>query len=98
MDVNHIGMEDGFESDITDPAVSVPLSLLLTKLESMEQRLNALSSRPSSSSSSSNNNKDRVQGIKPGDIRKLQSQNRCFRCKETGHMKNECTNAWKPNF
>jgi hypothetical protein len=33
---------------------------------------------------------DRIAGLKPEDIKKLQAEGKCFRCKKQGHMKNEC--------
>jgi len=31
-----------------------------------------------------------VSGLKPGEVEKLRSEGRCFRCKQKGHMKFEC--------
>jgi hypothetical protein len=61
----------------------------------MQAEVNAL--RASTSSSSAPKpvfgrppRKDRIDGLTPEVIKKLQAEGKCFRCKEPGHMKNEC--------
>jgi hypothetical protein len=101
MDLNALaaGADDHGDEEPASAAVlsSAPLrsevvmAKMLAKMEAMEQRLNAIgSSSSSSSSSSSGNKKSRIPGLTKEDIVQLQSENRCFRCKGIGHMKNEC--------
>jgi len=70
-------------------------SAILAKMEMMESRLNAMFTKQGNSYG----NRDRrppagantpVSGLKPGEIEKLRSEGRCFRCKEKGHMKFDC--------
>ena len=73
-----------------------PVQALLAKMESMESRLNAVMFSKQGAGDRRqhgvNRNQDHttVSGLKPGEIEKLRSEGRCFRCKQKGHMKNEC--------
>ena len=94
MDLNHLALGD--EEDESAPRfheepASAPRveSLLLAKLEAMEQRLAALTSK-SPASNFSNNSGDRVPGLKSSDIDRLMKEGKCFRCKQKGHMKKDC--------
>ena len=94
MDLNHVDFskeEDDSAPRFHDEPASAPRveSLLLAKLEAMEQRLTALSSKPPSSNPS-NKSGDRVPGLKSGEIDRLMKEGRCFRCKQKGHMKRDC--------
>jgi hypothetical protein len=94
MDLNHVALgeeEDDSAPRFHDEPASAPRveSLLLAKLEAMEQRIAALSSKPPSSNPS-NKSGDRVPGLKSGDIDRLMKEGRCFRCKQKGHMKRDC--------
>ena len=69
-------------------------SAILAKMEMMESRLNAMFAK-----GNNYGNRDRrpqsgtntqVSGLKPGEVEKLRSEGRCFRCKQKGHMKFEC--------
>ncbi len=42
----------------------------------------------------------KIPGLKfeKGEIDALRRENRCFKCKEVGHMKGECKNAVKLNW
>ena len=77
----------------SDSASSNSFNLLVAKLESMENRLAALNS-PSRPPNKFTNNKsgsrDRIPGLTAADISALQKEGRCFRCRQKGHMKNEC--------
>lgn len=77
-----------------------PVSALVSKMESvLDSRLNALfgaARNPSSNGGSARRfGGPPISGLKPGEIGKLMSEGRCFRCKKTGHMKNECPLAPK---
>ena len=94
MDINHLGQED-MESKYDEPPVADRqfnvMNTMLSKLESLELRLNAFNqSSPSGSSAPRTHDRSRIPDLKPGDIARMQKEGRCFRCKETGHMKNEC--------
>jgi hypothetical protein len=66
------------------------LKLVLQKIESMDSRLNALSGGGNFGAIARPSNVDRVSGLKPGEISRLQAEGRCFRCREKGHMKRDC--------
>jgi DNA-binding transcriptional MerR regulator len=94
MDINHVATDDAeVEESMTAPHFhdepSARETALQAKLEAMEHRLAALTSR-SSSSHSNNKSEDRVQGLKSGDIDRLMKDGKCFRCKQKGHMKRDC--------
>lgn len=83
-----------------------PIKLLLNKLEAMENRISAISNNNNNKYNNNNshnyNNGNRrsgnlVPGLKAGDIARLRAEGRCFRCKQTGHMKNQCTNPARLN-
>lgn len=71
------------------------LAKVAEQLSVMEMRLNALSSgKPSVRVPTRGNQRrggrDLIDGLDAATIKKLQEEGRCFRCKEKGHMKNEC--------
>ena len=98
MDINHIAHGD-VEHEENDSAPrfheepSAARESALAKLEAMEHRLAALSSKPPSSFS--NKSGDRVPGLRSGDIDRLMKDGKCFRCKQKGHMKRDCPQAPK---
>jgi hypothetical protein len=99
MDINHIAHGDAEheENDSAprfheEPSVARE-SALLARLEAMEHRLAALTSK--APSSFSNKTGDRVPGLKSGDIDRLMKDGKCFRCKQKGHMKRDCPQAPK---
>jgi Retrotransposon gag protein/Zinc knuckle len=70
-------------------------SAIIAKMEMMESRLNAMFAKQGNNYG----NRDRrppssantqVSGLKPGEVEKLRSEGRCFRCKQKGHMKFDC--------
>ena len=65
------------------PVVAGGLAELMA---SFEQRINALTQLRQGGAGRG----DRVAGLTPELIKKLQSEGKCFRCKQSGHMKNEC--------
>ena len=109
MDINHVSndhddAETASHCTQVEPSGSdAMLQALLTKMdarmEAMEHRVLALagSSQGSSSSSAPRRSDNRVSGLKPGEIDQLMREKRCFRCKGTGHFKNDpkCPKASK---
>jgi hypothetical protein len=74
------------------------MQLMLTKLEAMENRLQSMqggSGRPayggkSSGTRNTSGGRNLIPGLTATDIAALQKEGKCFRCKQKGHMKNEC--------
>jgi hypothetical protein len=90
MDVNHIRDQQNAEEE----SPVEPVEAMFAMMQTMQQQILALSTRQPPRPA----NKDRIPDLKPGDIRKMQEKGICFRCKQTGHMKNECTNPFKKDF
>jgi len=77
---------------------------IFSKFESLlDQRLNSIVSGrypaqqktvafAKGNSNGGGRGKDRVPGLTPADVARLRAENRCFRCKKVGHMKNDCPN------
>lgn len=94
MDLNNIEAENESEVD--------PMMLMLREVvaanKAMEMRLNALSAAPRGGQRGQRGKPnhgsrpagDRIDGLTPELIQELRTAGKCFRCKETGHMKNEC--------
>jgi hypothetical protein len=62
-----------------------------SRLQRMEQMMLAMLQKGTTTArSSQHSNQEKVSGLKPGEIDRLMKEGRCFRCKEKGHMKNEC--------
>ena len=80
-----------------DAAAAVaPTPAILAMLEKMDARLNALAARQSkpfggTRNGSQTGNTAKVAGLDAADIKKLMAEGKCFRCKQTGHMKNDLT-------
>lgn len=86
--VEHGNMEQKYDEP---PQEFDPLSAIFAKMESMEHRINALGQSGSSGDAGRReHDRSRIPDLKPGDIARLQKENKCFRCKKAGHMKNEC--------
>lgn len=66
---------------------SALLAAIMELSSSFDQRLNALAQSRFGGGASRG---DRVGGLKAGEIAKLMAEGKCFRCKQKGHMKNEC--------
>jgi hypothetical protein len=100
MEVNHIEDEPVAMggSDYSLPGAQPmldPVVVMLAKMESMEQRLNAIHQSGAGLSfgggrRDQGHDRSRIPDLKPGEIGRLQKDGRCFRCKQKGHMKNEC--------
>jgi hypothetical protein len=90
MDLNQVGLEsEEADRDPSQAGDSVSAAIL-AKLEAMDLRINALAQGGAGVSTSNKKSNSKVSGLKPGDIDRLRSENRCFRCKKTGHFKREC--------
>jgi hypothetical protein len=106
MDVNFVGksheseddseIEEKYPSPHGADSSSDTMKLMMAKLESMDARLNSMGPKPSAKTKFGK--ATRVPGLKMEDISRLRSEGRCFRCKQTGHMKNECTNPPRLNW
>jgi hypothetical protein len=92
-DEDHYGTEATTSASTSKAPTGVDAvqNAILAKMEMMESRLNAMFAKQG--------NRDRrppsgtntqVAGLKPGEIEKLRSEGRCFRCKQKGHMKFDC--------
>jgi hypothetical protein len=97
MDLNNL--EDNRDDNSEDaPSESVPrdaaFNAVLSSLANMESRLNAFTSQSGparhGNSTYGRRPRDRIAGLDAATIKKLQAEGKCFRCKEKGHMKNEC--------
>ena len=86
MDINSVESFLVDEHDQSPPAVDA-VGSLLAKIEVMQQTINSLQH---GGGSTSRRDGDRIPGLKAGDIEALRKAGKCFRCKQTGHMKNEC--------
>ena len=95
MDLNNI--ESGATNDDSNmfqpPAevdqTQVVLSKIVDKMAAMDLRLNALFTS-GKTGTGRGGKKDRIPGLDAATIKELQATGKCFRCKEKGHMKNEC--------
>jgi putative sterol carrier protein len=90
MDLSNVNMSDDSEESKDSTEAADPMALLVSKLEAMEHRLNAMFKPSNNSNGRKNGNKDRVPGLTSEDIVALRSAGKCFRCKKTGHFKREC--------
>jgi hypothetical protein len=94
MDISNINVDDGSHEESKELAEASgavdPMTLLVSKMEAMEHRLNAMFKPSNTSNGRKSTNKDRVPGLTSEDIIALRSAGKCFRCKKTGHFKREC--------
>jgi hypothetical protein len=86
MDINAVESFLVEEHEQSSSAVD-SVSAMLAKMEAMQQTINSLQQLKGSSS---RRDGDRVPGLKAADIEALRKAGKCFRCKQVGHMKNEC--------
>lgn len=102
MDLTHIAMMEDYPAD--EPTSNVGLDVSSSSAatphvdvealinSAVEQRLNAIMSNSSFKSNGSRpsaGSKNHVPGLKGDEISKLMKENRCFRCKQVGHYKND---------
>jgi hypothetical protein len=94
MDVNNLEFDAEEQRDT--PTVPQPIATEFAKLTAS---INALISSSSSRGGYGKGNDrrdrskgtgDRIAGLDAAMIKKLRAENKCFRCKKEGHMKNEC--------
>lgn len=97
MDLNAVEQE--FHEEDSEPAASAAattpsadsvIRALLSKVEAMEHRLLALSAPASRALGNRGDSGDKVPGLKSEDIDRLRREGKCFRCKQSGHMKRDC--------
>lgn len=102
MDLNAVqGDDDGQEDEPMAAVLSDDTARLHAEVQELKQMvqahkqaLNAIGqSKSGGYPSRSAGGKDRVPGLTAADIGRLRAENRCFKCKRVGHMKNECPNA-----
>jgi hypothetical protein len=103
MEVNHFSLEDALfeESAGESDAAAAPTSAAQPRMVDMEalvqaaveQRVNAMMSSFKSGGGGgrpfANGNKNHIPGLKADEIAKLMRENKCFRCKQVGHRKDD---------
>ena len=105
MDINHLDAEYKYDSGDesgqmeSDHRSADPLDAILSRLESMNDRINAIA--PGNSFNRNRNagnaqRSDMVRGLAPGEIERRKANGQCFRCGARGHMKRECPQARRP--
>lgn len=100
MDLNNVDLEADVGDDSSEASGAAPrpstaptgsdalLASMLSQMQLLHHQVSALAGgRPSDSRS-----RDRLpdSSFKPGEIAELMKEGRCFRCKQKGHMKNDC--------
>jgi hypothetical protein len=88
---------DGSNGGATHPGPADPMQLLLAKIHEIEHRVLAMNQSRGASKfgNKSKGNRDHIPGLTAADIVRLQKENRCFFCKQEGHMKSECPHRLK---
>jgi hypothetical protein len=102
MDLTHIAMMEDYliEEPTSNVGLDVPSSTAATPRvdvealinSAVEQRVNAIMSNSSFKPNGSRpptGSKNHVAGLKGEEISKLMKENRCFRCRQVGHYKND---------
>ena len=91
MDLNAMDGYSTLEEEINPPTHESLMTKMMEHMSGIELRLNALSVGARTSNGNDRYPRgDRIAGLDAATIKKLQSEGKCFRCKEKGHMKNEC--------
>lgn len=93
MDINNIEAND----EEVDPMMAMMQQFMATQ-QAMGAQLNALSAAPrhggnhrgGKSNHGGRPKGDRIDGLTPELIKELRAADKCFRCKEAGHKKDEC--------
>jgi Retrotransposon gag protein/Zinc knuckle len=89
MDLNAVEQEVDEEKETIPASTDAVVAALLAKMESMEHRLLALGTQ-GGPAKPFGNRADLVPGLKAEDIDRLRREGKCFRCKQSGHMKKDC--------
>jgi len=64
---------------------------MLSQMQQLQHQVSALAGgRPADSRSRGDRDRLPDSSFKPGEIAELMREGRCFRCKQKGHMKNDC--------
>lgn len=101
MDLSHLHLGTDRESEDSEEPSGAPsaaprqpvdqdgvLAAVLSQMQQLQHQVSALAggrAQPPRSGAG----RDRVQGLKPDEIKKLMKEGRCFRCKQVGHMKGD---------
>jgi hypothetical protein len=90
MDLSNINASDEAEDTKELEPAADPMSTLLSKMEAMEHRLNAMfKPGPKNSAGGAAGKKTRVAGLTPDELADCRARGLCFRCKKSGHFKND---------
>ena len=92
MEISAVAEDESFFVEWAATGDAKPNASLAELIASFDQRLNAISQMRQGGGGSSKYGGDKIQGLTPEMIKKLQAEGKCFRCKQPGHMKNECPN------
>ena len=96
MDINKIGQEHHCDEDddempppprFHEERAASQVDSAAARIAELEHRLAALNNAANFKGSRGG---DRVPGLKSTDIARLMKENKCFRCKKTGHVKRDC--------
>lgn len=96
MDISNINsQEEAAEDPEEQDPLADPVSALISKMEAMEHRLNAMfkTGHKAASGGTSSRKKTRIAGLTAEEIADCRAKGLCFRCKRPGHFKNDpqCT-------
>jgi hypothetical protein len=93
MDINNVeAASDDTDESAEEAGTHALMSKMVNQMSAMELRLNALTGNGGARGGAGGGRppRDRIAGLDAATIKKLQAEGKCFRCKEKGHMKNEC--------
>ena len=92
MDISNVNLPNDADNSKDNAESSDPMSALVSKMEAMEQRLNAMFKGASGSRTfggTGGAKKNRVAGLTAEDLADCRARGLCFRCKRSGHFKND---------
>ena len=102
MEISALELDSFITHGVDDESADASHALMLAKMESLEMKLNAIGHGSGGSAGSflppsghPRARGDRIPGLTPELIAKLRKDGKCFKCKQKGHMKGECTNPAK---
>jgi hypothetical protein len=92
MDLNNVEAGEIPEESAENMGTHALVSQMLNQMSAIELRLNAMSGNGAHRNGAPGGRprRDRIDGLDAATIKKLQAEGKCFRCKQVGHMKNEC--------